>query len=165
MQEIRLDSGWWIRARPVPPLAVIAVQRGREFEYPPPPTVRVETLAGGETVTAPDDSPEQENYWRACREVDRRREEVARDFAYEYGVVEWTEAETSSPWSTEPPTEWELSPVLAKRIGDGGSLRLTWIKFGLILTNNDLSRVNEVLYSLAPVDEAAVRSAAEKFPD
>jgi len=57
-----------------------------------------------------------------------------------------------------------LPAPLQKRLGKHDP-RLAWIKYGLILSNDDLGAVNRVLYSMQPVPEAAVRSAEENFQD
>lgn len=160
--ELELSSGWRVRVQPVPPLAVVEVQSGAEFQYPAPPMVEVKTLAGEETVPAPDGSPEQAGYWAACRQVDQRRERVTRDFTYDYGIAAWSE--DGEDWLTDPPVGWTLPAPLQKRLGKHDP-RLAWIKYGLILSNDDLGAINRVLYSMRPVPEAAVRSAEENFQD
>lgn len=161
--ELELSSGWRVRVQPVPPLATTEVQAGPEFRYPPPPMVEVETLAGSETVPAPDGSPEQAAYWAHCREVEERRELTTRDFTYDYGVAAWSE--DGENWQTDPPAGWTIPAPLLRRLGASYDPRLAWIKYGLILSNDDLGAINQVLYSMKPVPEAAVESAAENFPD
>lgn len=164
-KQLALDSGWLVRLRTVPPLAASAVQG--KFQYPAPPKMEVKTLAGSEVVEAPIDSPAYQAYFDQCREVDRARDSASVNFAFGYGVVEWSEDGES--WTNKAPDDWQLDDMLIDALDltedERRDKRLLWIKYGLIATNDDLLAMQRVIYGVKEANPADVQSAEDSFQD
>ena len=165
--ELQLDSRWWVRCRPVPPLAPDGVRNKAEFWYPPPPTIKVKTQKGRaeEERAAPTSSPEAQEYFRLCREIDESRDRAGRVFAYEYGITAWSE--DRDEWLTDPPEGWELDKLILDTLGEDVKPKIAFIMYDLILTNGDLIAINRVLYSMdsRSLEGGEVQAAEDGFQD
>lgn len=166
--ELQLESGWWVRCQPVPPLAIAGVHDKPEFWYPPPPTIEVSVQKGKttETVPAPDGSPEQDEYYEKCREIDQARERLGQEFCYDYGILAWSEDQKK--WQDEPDSKWELNERLASRLGVKPSGdRVAFIMYQLLGTPKDLRDVHQVIYSIdqRTLEDGEVQAAIDTFRD
>ena len=163
IKELELTSGWKVRCRPVPPLAQMGVMDRPDLQYPPPPTVTVKTVAGEETVRAPEGSDESNAYYAACREIDAARDRRGLEFNFAYGVKAWSQ--DGKKWLKEPPKGWEPEPMLVEAVGGVSNPRTAFIMYELIASAADFRDVNKVIVytGMDPLTVQEVESAEDGF--
>lgn len=170
--EHSLSSGWRVRCRKVPPMAFQGAVEKADFWYPPPPRIKVKTVAGEEEVAAPDESPEATAYFNACRTIDHKRESYQGWFIFDMGVVAWAEdREGDIPeedWMTEPPEGWEVDPIIAEWVDElPPKPRVQFISYELIRTGDDFNVINNatLLPDQEPLRAGEVQAAEDFFRD
>jgi len=163
MPERTLKSGITVKIRLTPPHALAQV--GNQLVRPIPPKVAVKSVAGhSELVTAPDDSPEWQEFIKAEGEYKVRLLEEKNNFVYDYSIEAWRDG--AGEWQTEPPDDWEIPKVFEKYgIKSTGSRRLDYINYFLISTNDDLGIIlDTTLGTTKPVTDQEVDAALGGFP-
>jgi hypothetical protein len=165
---VTLSTGWKLRCRVVPSLALRGIQRKPEHQYPPYPTVEVTTMGGKgtERVPAPDGSPEALEYRRQRHVVDARREEEGERFSYGYGVCSW-QAPDSEEWLTDAPEGWELDPMVAAAVAaQDVDTRTAFIMYELLALTSDLVLVQTAIFNreAEPITSEEVDAAEASFP-
>lgn len=165
--EVKLNSGWRVRCRVVPPLAFRGLMDKPEFWYPPLPVVKIKVQKGTktETVPAPDGSPEYIEYQDAIRRIERNKEQMMRWFCYAYGVMDWVQG-AGTKWSKEPPKNWEIDPVIVEMVGiDDMPKRTAFIMYELLGTASDLEAVDEVILKTdqEPLKGGEVEASEDSF--
>jgi len=156
-----------VRCRSVPPLAPQGAMNRPELWYPPPPKIKVKTVAGEELVDAPDGSPEMVEYLRKSWEVSQLREQYGSEFAYAYGVVEWSDDEGKT-WNKDVPKDWEIDPIIKEYMSFAPtSRRAAFVLYELMKSANDLMKLNRAIYVTeeTPVTGEEVQSAEDSFLD
>jgi hypothetical protein len=167
-QVLKLDSGWWVRCQTVPPLAIAGIRSNPKYWLPPPPEVQQKTKAGTETMTAPYSSPEYQEY---LKELEEKRAAIERDqqhFAYEIGVIEWSQDEKK--WVDQPPKGWKCDSRILKVQGlSEGDIepRTAWIMFYLIRSTKDLNAISDAVFAgeMQTIREGEVGAAEDLFRD
>ena len=163
-KELFLQSGWWVRVQPFPPMAVTGIMNKPEFWEPPPPKVEVKTRGGSEWVDAPFNSPEFDEYVKTRREIEVNRQREWQEAGYVHGIVEWSEDQKK--WTSKVPTGWKLSPVIEKELGKVDRDR-AWKLYGLMVTNDDLNAVRMAVFpsSMDTIVEGEQQAAEDSFRD
>jgi hypothetical protein len=164
VKELYLQSGWWVRVQPFPPMAVQGIMNKPEFWEPPPPKVEIKTKGGSEWVDAPFNSPEWDEYVKARREVEIARQTEWQQAGYEYGIVEWSEDQKK--WTDKVPAGWKLSPVIEKQLGKVDRVK-AWKLYGLMITNTDFDAVRRAVFpsTMEPLMEGELQASEDSFPD
>lgn len=167
LKELSLDSGYVVRCRPVPPLLTQGVMTKSEYQYPAPPTIDVSVQKGRatETVPAPTDSPEMEEFIREFNKVEEARNNAAQRFTFSYGCVEWKE-EGEERFLKHPPKGWNPDTVMKDVFGEDASRRDIFIMGVLIATTGDLEKIQRAIMPSERelISGGEVEAAADSFP-
>lgn len=170
LTELHLDSGYIVRCRPVPPLMANAALDKLEFWYPPPPTIDVKVQKGRstETVDAPDDSPEMEEWLKKVREVEQAQSKFIRQFNFSTGIVDWKDADDEKArFLKHPPKGWNPDATMKEVFGDDTPRRTVFIMCELIVTQSDFNKVHDAIMpgEGALVKPEEVQAAKDTFQD
>jgi hypothetical protein len=162
--DVTLDSGAVVRCRPIPPHSTRAVLS--RFKRPTVPNVELKSAAGGsETAVALPETPEWDAFMKEQEAYNEAVRMALDDFMLNYGIVGW-KLDSESEWSTKPPDNWRV-PALMSQYGvvDSDDLweqRLHFIRYGLILTDDDSEKVDRACM-IIPVTKEDVATAAIPF--
>lgn len=161
--EKKLSSGWEVRVRPVPPLAGAEVLDMSRYIHPPVPMQEVETKVSTEYVSYAASHPEMWEWRQKCEKLDEQQFEDKKAFAYHYGVHSWRR--DGKKWLTEPPEGWEVDSAFVKLLYDGSALyrRLAFIKTELALSPDDVTKIQEVIYSIRSVSSDDMDAIEQLF--
>lgn len=166
---IELSDGRKVKCRRVPVLAYRGAMRKSALQFPPPPIIEVKVQKGTSTekVPAPEGTPEWEEYQQAMSEVSARREAYQEQFAYSYGVAEWSE--DGEKWSTSPPRGWKLDDIMVEMMDldmkNAMVKRAAFIMYDLLCDPTDHNKVQNYIFAgeLEPVLAEEVQAAEDGF--
>lgn len=165
VKDVVVSSGAVLRCRPVPPYAMTDVLAA--VEEPEYPFIDVKSDAGGsERLPALRDSPEYVAYQKDMRNFRVRQRAIAIEADLNIGVIEWRLPGTDE-FVRMPPDDWKI-PAMMSAYGvepatDAIKRRVQFIKYELIMTENDDDLVMGVIRMSKPVTAEEVEAAAAPF--
>lgn len=173
VKEITLSTGIAVRCKPVPPFSVTdivrVVTRNRpDLQMPPRPTEKIEGAAGTTEAYVRMGTPEYDEWWAKCQEVDERLREEREGITHDLGIVEWKFPD-SEEWSSDPPKKWKLPESVTDygvkpREGKKGK-RIDFIRHELLTSPKDVTDITDVIFGpMAPITEEEIAAISGTFP-
>jgi len=161
LQQVFTDNGTVVWVRGVPPYSLKDVYL--EYPAPTPPIITLESDAGSERKMALPGSPEYMAYQDAMKvwRVDVNRGLI--DHHIDYGIIKWKfpwDGSEVEPWM-DAPGDWAIPPRIVKYHPNPTpeELRVLFIKNCILVTQEDIERVDVVLYSIKPVEKKDIEAA------
>ena len=163
--EHKLDSGYVVKCRLVPPSAIGDVIAS--IPRPVYPTVDLKSVDGHiEHAPALEDTPEWSKWQEDNREYNANCAKEIGDFVLVYGVMAYRQQGPEQDWHTKSPSNWHVPTIMHKfGVVDTDDEYVRWlqfIKYELIATDDDRDTVDEAT-SVKAVTPSEVDAATVPF--
>jgi len=161
LKEVVTDNGTVVWCRGVPPYTVNDVYA----KYPKPkiPMQVLESEAGGtERKMYLPGTPEHDAWRDEVEEWQRITHLAVLDHYIDYGVVKWAFPWEAGETCSEPPKGWEPPGTILRNgpnLDDPVARRILFIKLCILLSSEDIDRVDAVTYSVKPVEKKDTEAA------
>lgn len=166
-KELELSSGAVVHCRPVPPYMIGSVTA--KFTEPAYPYIDESSIAGGSERRPALIGTEQWNRWQSeMKEYRKKMGSAVMDFSLSYGIVDWRFPDMDE-FVKEPPDDWQVPEELVQLTGertssDAAIRRTQFIKFELLLTNEDADKVEAVTTRPSqPITREELKDAMSPF--